>query len=37
MKETLMLAHELGCKGITIYRDNSRACQVIRCGLNKPC
>lgn len=37
MKETLVLAHELGCKGITIYRDQSRAGQVLRCGLGKAC
>jgi ribonucleoside-diphosphate reductase alpha chain len=37
MKETLMLAHELGCKGITIYRDRSRAGQVLRCGQGKVC
>jgi ribonucleoside-diphosphate reductase alpha chain len=37
MKETLILAHELGCKGITIYRDGSRANQVLHCGLGKVC
>ncbi|HNY64093.1 MAG TPA: adenosylcobalamin-dependent ribonucleoside-diphosphate reductase [Deltaproteobacteria bacterium] len=37
MKETLLLAHELGCKGITIYRDKSRAGQVVRCGQGKVC
>ena len=37
MKETLMLAFELGCKGVTIYRDKSRADQVVRCGIGKAC
>jgi len=37
MKETLMLAYETGCKGITIYRDRSRAGQVIRCSTDKVC
>jgi ribonucleoside-diphosphate reductase alpha chain len=37
MKETLLLAYELGCKGITIYRDKSRAGQVLRCGQGKVC
>ena len=37
MKETLMLAFELGCKGVTIYRDKSRADQVVRCDIGKAC
>ena len=37
MKETLMLAFELGSKGVTIYRDKSRADQVVRCDIGKAC
>ena len=37
MKETFRLAYDLGCKGITIYRDQSRAGQVVTCGTCKVC
>ncbi len=30
VKKTILLAHKLGCKGLTIYRDKSRKKQVLR-------
>jgi ribonucleoside-diphosphate reductase alpha chain len=35
IKEIYLLAHDLGCKGVTVYRDKSLTLQVMNAGTRK--
>ena len=36
IESVFLLAHELGCKGITVFRDGCKAQQVLRAGETEP-
>jgi ribonucleoside-diphosphate reductase alpha chain len=37
IREAMLLAYELKCKGITVYRDGTRARQILTCGTSSVC
>lgn len=37
VREAFLLAYQMGCKGVTIYRSGTRVGQVLTCGLSQLC
>ena len=35
--EAFLLAYQLGCKGLTVFRNGSREHQVLSCSPAQPC